>query len=141
MKRPSRIVVGYDGSAHADGALDFALMMAGSCRAEVLVLHATGLLERYEHRDVTHLPDQVAARVAASRLPAARVHFAFDDGDPCTTLLRAAELEPAADLIVVGTRGHTTHGGRLLGSTSLELAEHATVPVVIVPLQEGPAGA
>ncbi|MGC8498538.1 MAG: universal stress protein [Acidimicrobiales bacterium] len=139
MKRPARIVVGYDGSAHADQALDFALMLADSCGAEVLVLHATGLLERYEHRDVTRLPHQVAARVAASRLPATRVHFAFDDGDPCTTLLRAADIDPAADLIVVGTRGHTTHNGRLLGSTSLELAEHATVPVVIVPLQEGPS--
>ena len=141
MKRPSRIVVGYDGSPHADGALDFALMMADSCGAEVLVLHATGLLERFEHRDVTHLPDQVAARVAASRVPPARVHFAFDDGDPCTTLLRAAELDPPADLLVVGTRGHATHSGRLLGSTSLEVAEHAPVPVIIVPLEEGSTAA
>ncbi len=136
MSGPTRIAVGYDGSANADAALEFALMMASSCGAQVLVLHATGLLERYEHRDVTALPDQVAKIVAVADFPPERVHFAFDDGDPCTTLLRAAELDPPADLIIVGTRGHATHSGRLLGSTSLEVAEHSPVPVVIVPLQE-----
>ena len=38
-----------------------------------------------------------------------------------------------ADLLVVGSRGAGAHTGLLLGSTSLELAEHALVPLVIVP--------
>jgi nucleotide-binding universal stress UspA family protein len=33
----------------------------------------------------------------------------------------------------VGTRGQGAHAGLLLGSTSLELAEHSTIPLVIVP--------
>ena len=38
-----------------------------------------------------------------------------------------------AVLLVVGSRGSGAHAGTLLGSTSLELAEHAPVPVTIVP--------
>ena len=36
-------------------------------------------------------------------------------------------------LLVVGSRGSGAHAGTLLGSTSLELAEHAPIPVTIVP--------
>jgi len=34
---------------------------------------------------------------------------------------------------VVGSRGLGRRDGYLLGSTSLEVAQHATVPVVVVP--------
>jgi nucleotide-binding universal stress UspA family protein len=36
-------------------------------------------------------------------------------------------------VLVVGSRGAGGHAGTLLGSTSLELAEHSPVPVTIVP--------
>jgi nucleotide-binding universal stress UspA family protein len=39
--------------------------------------------------------------------------------------------------LVVGSRGQGAHAGHLLGSTSHELAEHARVPLVIVPTPEG----
>jgi nucleotide-binding universal stress UspA family protein len=55
------------------------------------------------------------------------------DGDPCSVLLRMAEPPEAADMLVVGSRGAGAHRGMLLGSTSLELAEHALVPLTIVP--------
>ena len=55
------------------------------------------------------------------------------DGDPCSALLRAAEGDETVMLLVVGSRGAGAHAGTLLGSTSLELAEHAPVPVTIIP--------
>lgn len=55
------------------------------------------------------------------------------DGDPCSALLRLADPPTRVDLLVVGSRGAGQHEGSLLGSTSLELVEHAGVPVVVVP--------
>jgi nucleotide-binding universal stress UspA family protein len=48
-------------------------------------------------------------------------------------MLRMAEPPEVAALLVVGSRGAGGHAGTLLGSTSLELAEHSPVPVTIVP--------
>jgi nucleotide-binding universal stress UspA family protein len=61
------------------------------------------------------------------------------DGDPCSALLRMAQTPDGASLLVVGSRGAGAHAGTLLGSTSLELAEHARVPVAIVPWVSGSA--
>ena len=47
--------------------------------------------------------------------------------------MRAAGPPVHADLVVVGSRGKSVHAGLLLGSTSLQLAERSTIPVVIVP--------
>jgi nucleotide-binding universal stress UspA family protein len=48
-------------------------------------------------------------------------------------LLRCAEEPLRASLLVVGSRGVGAHAGLLLGSTSLELAEHSSIPLVVVP--------
>ena len=40
----------------------------------------------------------------------------------------------SATLLVVGSRGAGQHSGSILGSTSLELVETATTPVVVVPM-------
>ena len=66
-------------------------------------------------------------------LDAARVHLHVANGDACSVLIRMADDPISADLLVVGSRGQGKHPGLLLGSTSLELAEHATIPLVIVP--------
>jgi nucleotide-binding universal stress UspA family protein len=48
---------------------------------------------------------------------------------------RLAEMgrQVGADLIVVGTRGHSGVSGALLGSASHKLLSHAHVPVMVVP--------
>ena len=61
------------------------------------------------------------------------VEWPVVDGDPCSALLRLGESPDPAAMLVVGSRGAGGHGGTLIGSTSLELAEHAPVPVTIVP--------
>ena len=52
-------------------------------------------------------------------------------GDPAVQLERAAE-EHGADLIVVGTRGHSVAHRLLLGSVSTRLLHHARRPVLVV---------
>ena len=51
----------------------------------------------------------------------------------------AAARRESADLLVVGSRGSAAHAGTLLGCTILEIAEHSSVPVTIVPAAYGSA--
>jgi nucleotide-binding universal stress UspA family protein len=55
------------------------------------------------------------------------------EGPPGEVLLSASE---GADLLVVGSRGHGTIVGILLGSVSQHCAHHAHCPVVIIPNPE-----
>ena len=138
-----RILVGVDGSDYAQRALAWAIELATALDAEVVAVHALGLLERLGsgppvpvaghrsevverfERDWCHLLD--GAGVRSQRL----VH----DGNPVSVVLAtAAELD--VDLIVIGARGVGGLPEQLLGSTSHQVAERATQPVVIVP----PAG-
>ncbi|MGA7833757.1 MAG: universal stress protein [Acidimicrobiales bacterium] len=129
-----KIAVGFDGSLDAEAALRWAFDLALRTDADVAVVHAAGLLEHSAPRfprDKT--PEQVLDLADSCGVDPLRVHWHFDDGDPCSVLLRASDEPMNANLLVVGSRGHGRHPGLLLGSTSLELAEHATVPIVIVP--------
>lgn len=124
------ICVGFDGSPDATRALRWALAVAAPLGATVTVLHARGLLGEREAGDE---PAVVSETVTELGLDPERVHWRVEEGDPCSALLRAIEPPVSAELIVVGTRGHGRHEGLLLGSTSLEVVEHATVPVAVVP--------
>ena len=53
-------------------------------------------------------------------------------GGPAHAIADAAK-EVGADLIVVGTRGHTALGGLLLGSVTNRLLHIAPCPVLAVP--------
>jgi nucleotide-binding universal stress UspA family protein len=82
----------------------------------------------------TPVEGDVALKIASEAgLDPGEVEWHVVDGDPCTAMLRMAEPPEVAALLVVGSRGAGGHAGTLLGSTSLELAEHSPVPVTIVP--------
>jgi nucleotide-binding universal stress UspA family protein len=139
---PRTVVVGYDGSADAQHAIDWAARTAGALGADLCIVHAVGLLEHAGLAGAAAIDGAPArARATEAGLDGSRVDWRVEDGDPCTALLRAAERaqgEGATVLLVVGSRGSGGHTGTLLGSTSLELAEHAHVPVTIVPPPRDP---
>lgn len=135
-----RIVVGIDGSESARRALEWAITLAQRFSAEVVAVHAVGLLTRFG--DGTPVPSQShlaelrrafetewCQPLAASGTPHRLV---YQDGPPVPVLLAIAERE-AADLIVVGSRGTGGFPELLLGSTSHQVAEHSHRPVLIVP--------
>lgn len=127
------VVVGYDGSEDAISALTWAARTTRAMGASLCIVHAVGLLE---HAGMAggKVDGAAALRLAEDAgLDPGRVEWRVVDGDPCSALLRVAEGPEPAALIVVGSRGAGGHAGTLLGSTSLELAEHAAVPVTIVP--------
>jgi len=128
------VVVGYDGSSDAQSAVTWAAKAAVALGARLRVVHAVGLLEHAGMSGHGHVDGEVALKIAADAgLGPGDVEWRVVDGDPCSALLRMAEPPETAILLVVGSRGSGAHAGTLLGSTSLELAEHASVPVTIVP--------
>ena len=134
MSAVTAIAVGYDGSPDSKSALQWAARLAVQCQARITVLHAVGLLEHagLVTKGSPHLDDAVGIAVNVG-LDETAMEWMEVDGDPCSALLRLADPPTTIDLLVVGSRGSGEHAGTLLGSTSLELVEHAGVPVVVVP--------
>lgn len=133
------IVVGVDGSRNSDRAASVAGDLAELTGAQVVAVHAVGLLEgrprpgeqQVEHiRSVQHELETRWTEVL--RRTGTRVQCVLRESTAALALLETAE-ETGADLIVVGRRGHGPLTAQLLGSTSAALAAEARCPVLVVP--------
>lgn len=135
----SRVLVGMDGSAQSDRALETALALVGSdCSllvlAEVVPFDATEAVTR----DVIDGARDRLAGVASNVMTPGMVHTEVLTGPPGPTLRRFAQ-EQDMDLLVVGRRGKGM-SARMLGSVSADLVERCTVPVLVIePSGERPA--
>ncbi len=135
---PTRIVVGVDGSATSRRAVRCAVVLGELTGAEVVAVHAIGLLEeRHRPEDVSGAWRQQLAQVVeqnwASPLAGAScpTRVEMEDGPADDVLLRVARRE-RAELLVVGSRG-AADADHALGSTSLRLVQAAPLPVLVVP--------
>lgn len=136
----ARVVVGIDGSGGGDDALAWAIDWARRSGAELVAVYAVGLLwnsrsgspvPSYAHRDEIRerFETEWAASLDRSGVPARKL---LRDGPAASVLLSVAD-EEAADLVVVGKRGTGRFEAAMLGSSALQVAEHASCPVLIVP--------
>lgn len=137
-----RIVVGVDGSAAAEAALDRAIREAVAWDAEltavagVPIAAGTGFLawlpSGVDHeavlRDVAEGLDVVVDRALADH-PGVQVRRHVLDGTGAQLL---TEFSSAVDLVVVGSRGRGGFAGLLLGSTSQAVLHHSSCPVMVV---------
>jgi nucleotide-binding universal stress UspA family protein len=135
------IIWATDGSAAADQAMPYVKSLASENHAEVVVLHADQLLMGRgggqhviaDEEDVrTKIETQAKELSDAGITSTARVVIIAVGAGPAQTIAETAE-ELGSDLIVVGTRGHTTLGGLLLGSVTHRLLHIAPCPVLTVP--------
>lgn len=134
MTAPVTIAVGYDGSPDAGCGVAWAARVADALGARLHIVHAVGLLEHAGLAGHVGVDGDAAVGIALEAgIDPGDVEWSVVDGDPCSALLRMAEGPERAAMLVVGSRGSGAHAGTLIGSTSLELAEHAWVPVTIVP--------
>ncbi|WP_076261838.1 universal stress protein [Intrasporangium flavum] len=140
--RRSRIVVGFDGSAGASAALEWAAGAAADRRCDLEVVTALPLADgwsvpiglalavvpaRPRHRTDARVED--ARQLAAKYLPDDAVTLTEVAGAAVATLVHASE---EARLLVVGNRGHGAFGSVVLGSVSASVARHAYCPVTVV---------
>jgi nucleotide-binding universal stress UspA family protein len=132
----SRIVVGVDGSTHAERALRWAVTEAQLRGAAVRVVH--GYVVHPHAGTLVH--DARAAAVAALDAVVERNRELLDHIE-WTTSLEPALWSPAGvlvdsaedvDLVVVGSRGLGGFKELLLGSISYRTAAHATAPVAVI---------
>ena len=128
---PRTVVVAVDPSPAAGVALAWASAVAGAFAAELVVVHARGLLEGAAAEGDDGLPAWLLTLTEAVD-PDVAVRLSVDDGSAADVVLRVAERE-GAGLIVVGRRGSGSPFELTLGSTSREVASRAPVAVAVVP--------
>lgn len=133
---PGRIVVGVDGSAGSDRAVDWAAAAAHRSGAHLEIVGSwvfpgsTGFVYTVD----VGLPDvarqAVDAAVARARaaVPDVTVEGVTSEDPPAVALVQRSRH---ADMVVVGSRGVGAFRGILLGSVSLYTATHARCPVVV----------
>ncbi len=135
-----RILVGVDGSDNSRRALEWAATLANGLGAEVVAVHAAGLLTHigegaavpsHSHREeLRNTLETVWCEPLRERgVPYRSVLM---EGPPVLALLEAASEHEVA-MIIVGRRGVGGFAELMLGSTSHQVAEHSTCPVLIIP--------
>ncbi|MEU4512219.1 universal stress protein [Nonomuraea wenchangensis] len=139
-KTYGRVVTGYDGSPHAEAALQYAVEQARARGIPLHVVHAwqTPVFSPYLAACNTVLVNvyreetgAVAESVALWREKNPDVEITDEalTGHPVGVLARAGA---AADLVVVGSRGLGGLAAAVLGSVSQGVLHHVTCPVAVV---------
>ena len=133
------ILVGYDGSAQADKAVEIAFSLAQDTDSTVLIL------------SVARPPEPPTSVELEAMLDDAREHFeekfkAFREraagldldvktdvivGHPVEQIVHRAETDKV-DLIILGRRGMSRFGRMIVGSTSEKVLRYAHCPVMVV---------
>lgn len=136
-----RVVVGVDGSPSSHEALRWAVRHAALIGG---VVDAVGAWEPPSHvgwsapvvdpafdRELAErrFADELDAVLGATPPTGVPIRRAMVEGDPSDVLLDAAR---GAELLVVGSHGHSGFTRFLVGSVSTRCAQHAPCPVVIV---------
>jgi nucleotide-binding universal stress UspA family protein len=135
-----RVLVGFDGSADSQRALEWGLHEAIRRNAPLMVLVARADpngLPGWSLGGTAALTQEAADLakdfLARSGVPGHQVEVR--DGSPAELLIEASH---GAALTVLGSRGHGRVSGMLLGSVSQHVARHAASPVVVVREQHDP---
>jgi nucleotide-binding universal stress UspA family protein len=145
------IVVGYDGSDHADDALALGRLLAGIAHARLIVAcayphdplgeSATGLEVASELRaDAERTLEQARTRLTAAGVDADVRAVA---GPSPSHVLHALAEESGAEAIVVGATHHGKGLRLLTGSTPQAVLDHAPCAVAVAPdgFRDAPAAA
>jgi nucleotide-binding universal stress UspA family protein len=140
-----KIVVGYDGSDHADTAIDDLRWAGMPDKAEAIVLSAvewptSQALRSWGMVETDFSPEWIERIGAAQRVaeagserlqklfPQWEIQLEPSAGNPADAILEKARTLPA-DLIVIGTHGRSALSRVLLGSVSLKLIREAPCSV------------
>ncbi|MCK9240981.1 universal stress protein [Desulfocurvus sp.] len=135
-----KILVGVDGSRHAEKAAQYARGLARTQGAELVLLfcpgNVPGLIGGAAREQVVKALDEEGRRVVAGYkdlCAGTDVRYSVEVrlGDPAGAIVRYAG-ENGVDLIVMGSRGLSEIEGLLLGSVTHHVLHRCAVPVLIV---------
>lgn len=135
-KRDFRVLVATDGSSHAEAAIRTAMHFPWPAASRVRVVSARNPRADYRRSILLDALDRNAesASEAARRTLSRRwpdVEVVIVDKAPVNAILTEAE-QFAADVIVLGWRGHGGVRRLLIGSVSRGVARRATAAVLVV---------
>jgi nucleotide-binding universal stress UspA family protein len=131
------IVVGYDGRAGSDAALDEAARLAGELGASSLVVVFSHEVSRLggEVADLEAAVEERGRAVLQEAVARVGDRVAVETelrGEPAADGLVSVADERSAQMIVVGSTGEGPLRGILVGSTSYKLLHLSTTPVLVV---------
>jgi nucleotide-binding universal stress UspA family protein len=138
-----KIIWATDGSAGADHALAYARDLSRTTGAELVVVHgeemsaarsSIGYTRRVDEEDLETKIKRQVAEITGSGVPVS-VKLIGGHAHPAALIAEVAE-DVGADLVVVGTRGHTPLAGLMLGSVTDRLLHILSCPVLAVPARE-----
>jgi nucleotide-binding universal stress UspA family protein len=140
------ILVGIDGSAYSQPALEWAAKEAALRHTSLTVLTVHQAVRGFWGGTLHYAGDEdlVEKGRQAAQAETDKVLATLGDARPASVTVRAVQGIPAeeiinagvdADLIVLGSRGGGGFTRQLLGSVSSNVVQHAQVPVTILPMQ------
>ena|SRR5665213_134873 len=138
LNRSHRIVVGIDGSTASLAALDWAVRQAeltGSSLEIVAVWEWPNsfgwaiIPDNFNPAVDTQIGFEPILTSLRAAHPELEVQLKVIEGHPAQVLV---EESRGASLLVVGSRGHGTFVGMLIGSTSAHCTATAACPVVVI---------
>jgi nucleotide-binding universal stress UspA family protein len=143
VRAPHKIVVATDFSTNAGRALDVALAIAAHGKAELHLVHALEVPRAVFSPYAMAIPDDLiaGARDAARKLLDAGAARVRERGFAVTTTIGSVPAgaavagvarEVGADLVVVGSRGHTGLARLALGSVAEHTVKESPVSVLTV---------
>lgn len=141
------ILVPIDFSQHAESVLEWAAHLAREHGSKLVLLHAYHLPVDFQQLEGAYLPPdfwtQVKADAAANlereaaklREAGLTVETVVREGYPATAIEEEARTRHA-DLVVIGTKGHSGLKHLLLGSVAERVVQKAPCPVLAVKTPE-----
>jgi nucleotide-binding universal stress UspA family protein len=133
------VVLGTDGSPGANRAAEVAFAQAQLRDVELILAHHQPAGKSSAGASVTGNPGfwatvgDAGALGAGARYPDVKFRTEVVPGKSVASALITFARRTSAGLLVVGTRGLGGFRGLVMGSTSRNLVEHASCPVMVVP--------
>jgi nucleotide-binding universal stress UspA family protein len=138
----SNIIWATDGSGHSDRALRYAADIAERDGAEIHVVHVVEKLVggrvagQNTHLNEEQLDEKIRRQtreIACDRNIKTTLHMTAGRTADVAHGIAEVATHTGADLIVVGTRGHSAIVGTLVGSVTQHLLHVASCPILAVP--------
>jgi nucleotide-binding universal stress UspA family protein len=137
-----KIIIPVDFSKHSEYALETAAALAKQHNSELVVMHMLELSESILSSSSTAKNEETAFMLmVANKKFETFLDKSFLEGITITPLIKHHKVlkevsevasDMKADLIVMGSRGHSDHDGIFTGSNTEKVVRYSNVPVLVV---------